>query len=225
MSSALRIARRVTLPAIPVAFVAVPTSEAQIVYTDPTDLTISSVGAMIYFDLGLPGGGAGSAATSSFAGADFRLLFDSTTSRPGIRAMDSGGLYGKVWGNYLVNNWFASKFAAGATIGDGTPWVGGGLYLTYGSNPSWPAGTTGYLGLRLQTFPATSIYYGWARVTFSGSTFTLHDFAYEQTAGTPIAAGATAIPEPATNAALTGLAALLAGSAAAYRRRQQQTAA
>ena len=61
-------------------------------------------------------------------------------------------------------------------------------------------GTPGYLGFRFKpTLSSTDFFYGWANVTFSNTgAGTLHSYAYEDTANSPIAAGfsGSAAPEP-----------------------------
>jgi len=90
-------------------------------------------------------------------------------------------------------------------------------YLNQASGAQWSPGDTGYFGLSFNGGSGTV--YGWVRLSYNANgTVTIMDFAYE-TSGAAILTGAgSAIPEPATTAAL---AALLTGSAALYRRRQQ----
>ena len=66
--------------------------------------------------------------------------------------------------------------------------------------------TPGYLGFAFESAPAGPTYYGWAKVTLNNTgvgTGTIHDWAYENTAGTGILVGV--VPEP-TGAALLLLA-------------------
>ena len=55
----------------------------------------------------------------------------------------------------------------------------------------WLGMTNKYLGLRFQI--GANLHYGWARldVPANATSFTIKDYAYESTANTPIAAGAT----------------------------------
>jgi hypothetical protein len=112
------------------------------------------------------------------------------------------------------------KFASSASISSGSSFTSPLYINAYGNNDAnWPAGTTGYVGIRVPN--GGDVNYGWAQISYnSDKSLTIHDFAYEQTINTAISAGA--IPEPSAYAALAGL---LAGSAALYRRRQQKRAA
>lgn len=77
---------------------------------------------------------------------------------------------------------------------------------------------TGYIGVNF-TDAAVNLYYGYLEVTLNPDfTLTLNSFGYDDTPGTGILAGATAIPEPASAAALAGTA--LLGLAALRRRRR-----
>ena len=68
-------------------------------------------------------------------------------------------------------------------------------------------GTPGYFGFAFEPALGGATYYGWAQLTISNTgAGTLHDWAYENAAGTAIRVGAVAVPEPGT--ALFGLALL-----------------
>lgn len=71
------------------------------------------------------------------------------------------------------------------------------------------------------SFTDGSTNYGWIQVSYLSKTVTVLGWAYD-TSGASIAVGATAsaIPEPATTTLAMGAFALLAGSAAAWRRRK-----
>lgn len=217
---------RVTLPVAPLALAAASSAQAQIVYTNPADVTIFAGGAIVYFDLGKLGAG-GSASTTNFGTSNFKLWFgySNSSDTPSIRLTGGGG-YTPV--ALTDNDQFARRFAANEGIGAAVfvaHYGNGPAINEYGANnANWPAGTSGYIGMRL---PASSgpghVDYGWARVSYnSDKSLTLYDFAYESS-GAAIAAGdvGSAIPEPSTYAALAGL---LAGSAALYRRRQLKSA-
>ena len=64
-------------------------------------------------------------------------------------------------------------------------------------------GTLRYIGVQFD--PGDGYHYGWIGVTRSGADFDVSGWAYEQTAGVPIEAGA--VPEP-TTLALPGVGAL-----------------
>ena len=70
-------------------------------------------------------------------------------------------------------------------------------------------GQPGYVGFKFQTAPASASYYGWAQVVFNNTgTGTIIDWAYDDSASTPISAGFTgaAVPEPSrAMLVLTGL--------------------
>ncbi len=78
------------------------------------------------------------------------------------------------------------------------------------------AGTPGYLGFSIQPTAGGPSYYGWAKVTFNNAgAGTIHEWAYENTPGNSIAAGA--VPEPGMAGALL----LGAFGMAAQRRRRR----
>ena len=76
------------------------------------------------------------------------------------------------------------------------------------------ASTPGYIGFAFETTVGGPTYYGWAKITVNNSSpGTVHEWAYENVAGTGINVGA--IPEPGT----TALAVLSVGLVFARRRR------
>jgi hypothetical protein len=186
--------------------VALPSAQAVIVYTNPADLTATdSTG--VFFNLDLNGTGAATG-TANFSGADFRIY------------RSSGSLYIRSYnGAFSGNSTYARKLTAGASVnslGFASQSLG---YLRTSSG--WNDGDTGYLGFRFTSSGNT--YYGWAQISYvAGTSLTLLDFAYENSPSTLLLAGAGAIPEPAETAIGAGIAALLAGSAALHRRRQQR---
>ncbi len=214
----LHLTRR-ALPAAPLALAALPSVQAAIIYTNPADLTATFPGS-IYIDLGTDGSG-GAVSSSSFSGADFQLLFDSIygSDNPGLTYLGGASRFISRPGNYVMN------FGLNDPI-DGIADRDGRNSLNYfGSNDAnWAAGTTGYIGVKVDA-GTTGLDYAWIRVSYNNDkTLTVYDFAYETSGGAILAGdtGASAIPEPTTTAAIAGL---LAGSAVLYRRRQRTSVA
>ncbi|MDI1318755.1 MAG: hypothetical protein PSW75_00990 [bacterium] len=180
-----------------------------IVFTD-----VVGVGAggpdKIYVDLGESGAG-GSASNSFFAATDFQLyMFASNNYRPLIEGLGA---------SIASDNGWAKNFSFGSSISTSD---NGSLFLNdpSGSNPNWAYGTRGYLGVQF-TAGTNGLVNGWIDVLY-GPYLTVYGFAYE-TSGGPIAAGATAIPEPATATLAVGL--LAAGVVLYLKRREQARAA
>jgi hypothetical protein len=123
---------------------------------------------------------------------------------------------------------YAIKHSAGDTIGSGGSFVGsaflqndytGGIVPAGQDLGDWHPGDRGFLGL--QFVVGADTFFGWADVTLNNldgtgaGAFTLHGYAYDNTAGTSIQAGA--VPEPSTIALLVAGA---AGVLALKRRRK-----
>jgi hypothetical protein len=156
-------------------------------------------------------GAAGSASNSNFAAADFSIyMFASNNYRPTIDGFSTLITSDSGW---------AKNFSFGSVISSAD---NGSLSLNdpSGNNPSWVYGTRGYLGVQF-TAGTDGLVNGWIDVLY-GPYLTVYGFAYE-TSGGPIAAGATAIPEPATTTAATGL--LAAGAVLWLKRRRPTKAA
>jgi len=103
---------------------------------------------------------------------------------------------------------FAGNHRFGASQGDGTSFV------------------DAYTGIRLNDGgTGTDFYYGWIRFSYDeNSGITLHEAAFESTAGTGITVGATsAVPEPSTAAALLGLATMVVATGRRRRRHSETT--
>lgn len=192
-----------------VGLAAAGSAQGAVVFTEVTSGGTISGGTTLFFDLGETGG-PGGWATGSFAGSDFRLSFNSGSSqKPTIVSFGSGR-------HISTQGGYADRVEEGATI-DGSGIWNTGLFINHsGSNDAnWPAGQRGYLGLRLTDGSDTR--YAWADVEYTASSqLTLHAFAVETSPGVAIQAGA--IPELKESALVM---ALLAGSAALYRRRQR----
>jgi hypothetical protein len=169
-------------------------ADGQIVYTDVTDTTVSGDGAN--YDLDLNNDGTSDFSFNITSGAGVKLLGE---------ALNDNAIAGTAASPYL----YPYAMDANDVIGPDLQWNGGGTQTMassgYFQNPygNWFGETDKYLGLRLDM--AGDNHYGWARLDVSddGKTLTVKDYAYEATAETEIAAGATGtigINSPAENA-------------------------
>ena len=235
-SSRLSRLARTALPAAPLALAAVPSANAAIIYTNPADITINSTGSIVFYigtgaltDTAIfvgPGDG------RRLPGYSFYMGFSDSNSQGSNAPYVWTPTYStkRVVADTILpdGNARAALLTAGALI---SPSLGPGLSFATSSDytflnrnnitgSSWTPGTTGYLGLELNS----GANFGWVQISYNADkTLTVYDFAYESSGGSILAgAGAAAVPEPTTTAALAGL---LAGSAALYRRRQQKKAA
>jgi hypothetical protein len=143
-----------------------------------------------------------------------------------VNGMEKSNLVPVTAGNadgIALFNTNADKMQAGETIGPSTQFSNATETKTLydEANPGnfdWNVGARGFLGLRVNLGGTT--HYGWAdvginRVGADSFNHTLYGYAYEDTPGMEIAAGA--IPEPSTAALLVAGA---AGVASMRRRRQ-----
>jgi hypothetical protein len=126
----------------------------------------------------------------------------------------------------LVGLWYPSTSLSLLTAGTEISATSKYLANTSLSEGQWNGGGTGYVGLVLNN--GTNKHYGWAALAYTennaATALTVSGFAFEETPGAPILAGATApIPEPGTWAAGAGLFALAVG--AHLRRRRAKKAA
>ena len=215
--------------------ISLPVVRAQIVFTDAGDVAIQYVKDpndpdyglglhSVYFDL--DHSGSGPVISSDWNDSEDFDFYLSFFSRPGV---ETGTPVVLAWGADFVsastvivtehNAWvpFAWGYNAGDLIGPATFGADGqyGAYLGFIDvfADDWSPGTTGYAGLRMGSN------YGYVHLTWDGTSLILHDFAYELTANTAIAAGAgaSAIPEPSTYAVIFGACAL---AGAAWRKRR-----
>ncbi len=205
-----------TLAVAALGALAATSASAAIVYSGTVNLTASDT---IFFDLAQTGTTPiENASTIPVPNTNF-MLMSAPSSAVIITALSPEA--GVAGGSYTVPGYAPIPWASNlpfATTVDSTATFTAGQILLDPILGGWPIESGhGYLGLQLGS------HYGWAQVSYtstpSGNSLTLHDFAYEDTANTPIQAGA--IPEPSTYAALTGL---LAGSAALYARRRKRAA-
>ena len=205
-----------------------PAAKAQIVYTNPADLTAGQVyptyaNNYIFVDMGT-GGAGGAAQFTNFDTniADFQLFWDGIPANPQI------GLAGPSQSHLAYDGatGFLKRFNLNDTIDSsvvGTVSSNPIHNLNFGgaNNANWAPGTTGYIGLTFVSDSTTVS--GWMQISYNlDGSLTLYDFAYDAS-GASIMAGATtsAVPEPSTYAAMFGLTAL---GFAAYRRRRRQAA-
>ena len=224
-----RLARftRAALPAAPLALGAIPSAQAQIVYTNANITLSANDGKFIYVDMGTGGTGGtaafGNPGTPSISSPTFYLFFRYNANNPEWASNNTTVFSGNNEISHTGSGNVVSKLAFNTTI-SGTAGLNlGGNYANFAglgaSVTPWSPGTTGFVGLRFDT--TTTPLFGWAQLSYNvDQTLTLHDFAYEASGGAILAG---AIPEPST-AALLGLGALVAGSAALYRRRQKNKA-
>lgn len=187
-------------------------AKADIVYSGPVEFT----GNTIFYDLENV---APPAMTGDATNHDFELSikkakpssFDNSTN-----AATSGYTDSVTRG--MNSSSYAIKHSAGDTIGNSgnfaqSPFLQndypGGTFPAGEDLGDWHPGDRGFLGLKLVV--GTDTFYGWADVTLNNldgsgdGAFTLHGYAYDNTAGTAIEAGA--VPEPST------IALLVAGAA------------
>jgi hypothetical protein len=186
-------------------------AHADIVYSGPVEFS----GNNIYYDLENV---APPSATADVANHDFQLnLFKAKASNFEGPSTTTGTTDSMVRGMNSLQ--YAIKHNAGDTIGSGGSFFAGPFlqndYGTGGIAPpgedlgDWHPGDRGFLGLQLVV--GTDTFFGWADVTLNNldgsgiGAFTLHGYAYDNTAGTAIQAGA--VPEPSS------IALLVAGAA------------
>lgn len=202
------------------ATLAVGTASADVVFTDPADITTppgSNNGT--WFSLVT-----GQVQNSYFVGAPFDFnwatfsgaygqdaIAISTSQARFIVAPTIGGQYSS-----------AARLAGGQFVGPGGNFINPSNFNQVGTMASyngyfgeWNLGDTAYVGLRFSSGGQT--YYGWAHVHINANaSITLMDFAYDNTPGTGLVTGV--VPEPSTLSILL----LTAGAAGmgAYRRRK-----
>lgn len=106
------------------------------------------------------------------------------------------------------------SFSAGEEIGAGTKYTASPI-------AGWTGSGTGYVGLQFIAAGTTATNFGWLELDYvangAATTLTVGGFAFEDTPGSPINAGA--VPEPSTYA-LLALAGLFGAAVWHHRRRQ-----
>ncbi len=189
---------------------------ASIVYTNVTDVTTGgtigvnpSTSGSVVIDLGV-GGGSGSTAFT----LDALPTFDVVVSSSGISGREFGS--GNNYQIFMdgVGSGHAMNVSAGVVLQDqGSRW---GNSIDFNAITG---GSTGYFGIRASNTAMTGstnpldfqYLYGWVGFTRqTDGNITIHDLAYETTINSSIIAGAgvSAVPEPASYAALAGAIAL-----------------
>lgn len=158
-------------------------ADAAIVYTDETPDFAGSIGSQYFLDLNNDGTD------------DFRIWHNGSLNlyiSPLAGTNETLGSGGATFAYpFALTSGAAISSGAGAWFNNG--YAGGFQSLNYGSCSfgNWCNVTDRYIGLRFDI--AGSIHYGWVRldVDFSGNSWVVKDYAYENTAGTAINAGDT----------------------------------
>ena len=170
-----------------------------IVYKDITDIVVNSSATWTFFDLAYGDGRYG----CWYDGGKLRL---ETYTKPLVCEGTTRNI---------------SLLTSGTPIGSGSNWIAGGVYpdehdLRTSSYTAWD-GQSGYIGFKV-TSPEGKNLHGWFRVTVNatGSSFTLHDYAYYSKPEGTIAAGSTTISFPPVAAFTASSTTITAGQAVAF---------
>ncbi len=162
----------------------------------------------------------GVASTANFSGTEFKII-SSTDYADGFWSAVRG-LNGAEIAAGTTLQGPATNFAKDAVIGSATTFTSFYAELNqYGGGvaPGW-SGPTGYFGVKFSLIDGA--HYGWVKLQTNGnaSEWTILSGAYNSVAGESILAGQgpTAVPEPATSAALLALG---AAGLVAYRQRKK----
>jgi hypothetical protein len=182
--------RRLLAYALATGAVAVPAADGAIVYSGVLNQTVSwsATGNSVEFNVD----GAGS--------NDLRIGWNSQGNQIFLAGINGSAVLN-------ANIYETRYFAFGDSITDGQPISGGvdkalanyALSTPFAySSGSWSSGGSGYAGFQLG---GGSGRLGWLHVTVpaaagTGSTFTVHGYAYESVAEQSITAGAGAVPAP-----------------------------
>jgi hypothetical protein len=214
------------LAAALLALGALPAARAQIVYTAPVDLTLTTAasngGAYLVFGFGTSGSGGSARIDNDFNFRPGDQFYFTASEYPDFVA---AGVF-QTTANYDSErdaHGFSPNLSLGAPIDGSHASFGGAalIYLNDSNDANWAPGSSGYLGFSFIDGAVTD--YGWARVSFNADfSVTLHDFAYEASGASILAGdtGVSAIPEPSTYAAFVGL---IAGAVALNNRRRRLT--
>ena len=162
----------------------------------------------------------GSATFGDPTNAELRISFLSNgASKPQVGALTGNAHEAYVNdGNWVANLPFGTVIDSTLMATDDNTTFDVALNISGRNDVNWAAGTQGYIGFNFDSDGTT--YYGYADLTY-----TADQHIYVGNVGYApgsITAGAPAVPEPATYAALAGL---VAGSAALLIRRRQRKAA
>ena len=194
----------------------VPASNATIVYSGPVNINIPATTAGVYLNVVT---GVFNIAPASAPGWDVNP-FSSTTLSFFNPTAPAGGVYVTGGGSSttLVDNLaFGTLISLASVYGSGTAETTGTTAFNLNS-------TNNYVGFRFteSTLNGGAVTYGWLQISL-GATLTsprsIVGYAYENTSGVGIAAGAGAIPEPST-LALLGVMAVGALGVRAWRGRK-----
>ncbi|MAT68352.1 MAG: hypothetical protein CMJ58_02395 [Planctomycetaceae bacterium] len=188
------------------AFGVAQQSDAAVVYTDIADVTITQGEGPIYIDLNNDIGVAGQ---NEFAVAAFANSIRVNPYNLGPQSSEV----------LTSGSYYVFSFAAGETIGPAAEAAAGGRFAGRVAGAYFYnfVDTGGYVGLKWDF--GGDIHYGWARLDVTSAnngTATLFSYAYEDQPDTPIVAGDTGIPEPASLALLAA-----GGGALALARRRK----
>ncbi|WP_157494145.1 M43 family zinc metalloprotease [Fulvivirga imtechensis] len=170
-----------------------------IVYEDITDITTNSSATWTFFELAYGDGRYG----CWYDGGKLRL---ETYTKPLVCEGSTRNI---------------SLLASGTPISSNSNWVAGGPYpdehdLRSASYTAWN-GKTGYIGFKF-TSPEGKNLHGWFRVTVNatGSSFTLHDYAYYTKPNGTIIAGSTTVSTPPVAAFTASATTVTAGQSVIF---------
>lgn len=195
-------------------------SEAQVVFAVDQQFTAtqqSSSGELLYIDVD---GQSHSFTASLDPAAELVVQFPlfSNSLKPAVSATASsqGNIFqvGNFAGNVPAGTLIDSVLMTGISNNTGAIW----LNNTGQNDANWAAGTRGYVGFNFISSETT--FFGYMDITYTSDNHLYVGSVGYQEGG--ILAGAAAVPEPSSFAALAGL---LAGSAALLRRRERRRAA
>lgn len=211
--------------ALSLASTAATSATAAVVFT-PLDVPLTiSAGGNIYFDPVTGDAGFSSLPSAIWFNFSADQGGNTTSQKPAVRGWNALAaqiaVYPSTSTTYSAG--LAENLGFGDSIDSGLNWTSTGAKANINrngaNNSDWAAGTRGYVAYRINSNDPSPLY-GWADVEYEEDLqLTLFGFAYNN-AGGSILAGE--IPEAGANPWI--LAAVTAGSVAAYRRRRQRSA-